>query len=56
MASFIKDIKEIRQRAIEKIEDGPVTASYRGDKDRSIAVLNEALATEIVCVLRYMHH
>jgi bacterioferritin len=56
MASFIKDIEEIRQRAIEKIEDGPVTASYKGDKDRSIAVLNEALATEIVCVLRYMHH
>lgn len=56
MASFIKDIEEIRQRAIDKIEDGAVTASYKGDKDRSIAVLNEALATEIVCVLRYMHH
>ncbi len=56
MASFIKDIQEIRQRAIDKIQDGPVTATYKGDKDRSIEVLNEALATEIVCVLRYLHH
>lgn len=56
MATFIKDIEEIRQRAIDKIEDGPVTATYRGDKEKSIEILNEALATEIVCVLRYMHH
>jgi bacterioferritin len=56
MASFIKDVEEIRQRAVEKIEDGPVTATYGGDKDKAIAILNEALATEIVCVLRYMHH
>jgi bacterioferritin len=56
MASFIKDVEEIRQRAMEKLEDGPVTATYKGDKDRTIEILNEALATEIVCVLRYMHH
>src|SRR5512146_469776 len=56
MASFVKDVEEIRQRAISKIEDGAVTATYKGDVDRSIAILNEALATEIVCVLRYMHH
>ena len=56
MASFVKDVEEIRQRAIEKIEDGPVTPTYKGDVDRTISVLNEALATEIVCVLRYMHH
>src|SRR5512140_5038 len=56
MARFIKDIEEIRQRASEKIEDGAVTATYKGDKERSIEILNEALATEIVCVLRYMHH
>src|ERR1043166_7473113 len=56
MASFIKDVEEIRRRAVEKIEDGPVTATYRGDKDHAIEILNEALATEIVCVLRYMHH
>lgn len=56
MASFVKDVEEIRQRAISKIEDGPVTPTYRGDVDRTISILNEALATEIVCVLRYMHH
>lgn len=56
MASFVKDVEEIRRRAQQKIEDGPVTATYKGDKDRTIEILNEALATEIVCVLRYMHH
>jgi bacterioferritin len=56
MASFVKNVEEIRQRAIEKIEDGAVTATCKGDVDRTISILNEALATEIVCVLRYMHH
>ncbi len=56
MPQFVRDVQEIRQRAINKIEDGPVTAAYKVDKDRAIAILNEALATEIVCVLRYMHH
>jgi bacterioferritin len=56
MPQFVRDVEEIRQRAIQKIEDGPVTQSYGLDKDRVITILNEALATEIVCVLRYMHH
>ena len=56
MASFIKDIKEIRERARRNIDEGPITDGYKLDKERSIAILNEALATEIVCVLRYMHH
>jgi bacterioferritin len=56
MASFIKDIDEIRERARRKIDEGAVTESYGLDKDRAISILNEALATEIVCVLRYMHH
>jgi bacterioferritin len=56
MPQFVKDVEELRQRAIHKIEDGPVTESYGVDKERAIAVLNQALATEIVCVLRYMHH
>src|SRR5512140_2339978 len=56
MPQFVKDVEEIRQRAIDKIEEGAVTNAYRGDKDRTIAILNEALATESVCVLRYMHH
>ncbi len=56
MPQFVQDVEEIRQRAIRKIEEGPVTDAYRGDKDHTIAILNEALATEIVCVLRYLHH
>lgn len=56
MASFIKDIEEIRQRAMRKLEDGAVTNSYQLDKEQSVAILNEALASEIVCVLRYQHH
>jgi len=56
MPQFVKDVEEIRRRAAEKMEDGAVTSSYRGDVDKAISILNEALATEIVCVLRYMHH
>ncbi len=56
MPQFVKDVEEIRQRAIKKIEDGAVTSTYGLDKDKVISILNEALATEIVCVLRYQHH
>ena len=56
MPHFVRDIEEIRQRAIHKMEDGAVTESYKGDVNKTIEILNEALATEIVCVLRYMHH
>lgn len=56
MPQFVKDVEEIRQRASAKIEDGAVTRAYKGDVQKTISILNEALATEIVCVLRYMHH
>src|SRR5215470_7119416 len=56
MAHFVKDVEDLRRRALEKIEEGPVTQSYKGDVGKTIGILNEALATEIVCVLRYMHH
>jgi bacterioferritin len=56
MPQFVKDVQDLRQRAIRKIEDGAVTEAYGGDKEHTIDILNEALATEIVCVLRYMHH
>jgi bacterioferritin len=56
MPHFVRDIEEIRKRAIHKMEDGAVTESYKGDVNKTIEILNEALATEIVCVLRYMHH
>ncbi len=56
MASFIKDVEEIRQRAMRKLDEGAVTDAYQLNKEQSIAILNEALASEIVCVLRYQHH
>jgi len=56
MPSFLTDVEEIRQRAAERIEEGAVTDTYKGDVEQTISILNDALATEIVCVLRYMHH
>jgi bacterioferritin len=54
--SFLTDITEIRRRARQHIEDGAVTDAYKGDRKTVLRVLNEALATEIVCVLRYKRH
>ena len=54
--SFLSDISEIRRRARQHIEDGAVTDTYKGDRKTVLRVLNEALATEIVCVLRYKRH
>jgi bacterioferritin len=54
--SFLSNIQEIRESARQKIEDGPVTPDYALDKDQAVGILNEALATEIVCVLRYRFH
>src|SRR5262245_26291115 len=53
---FLSDIKEIRRRARQHMERGAVTAGYRADLDTVLQLLNEALATEIVCVLRYKRH
>jgi bacterioferritin len=53
---FLSDIKTIRQRAREHIEKGAVTHGYAADRGTVIKVLNEALATELVCVLRYKYH
>jgi bacterioferritin len=53
---FLSDIKTLRERARRHIENGAVTEGYRGDRDTIIRLLNEALATEIVCVLRYKRH
>jgi bacterioferritin len=50
------DVPRIRASAREQLGAGAVTAAYRADRERVIAVLNEALATEIVCVLRYRNH
>jgi bacterioferritin len=53
---FLTDIQEIRRRAREHVMKGAVTPAYKGDVQTAIKLLNEALATEIVCTLRYRRH
>jgi bacterioferritin len=53
---FLSDVSSLRKRARQHIEEGAVTAGYGGDTQTAIRVLNEALATEIICVLRYRRH
>lgn len=54
--SFVVDVKAIRERARQHIEQGAVTEGYKGNRETIIELLNDALATEIVCVLRYKSH
>ncbi len=53
---FLTDVKTLRKRARQHIERGAITAGYKADRETVVKVLNEALATEIVCVLRYKYH
>src|SRR6478735_7159421 len=53
---FLTDVATLRKRAREHIDQGAVTPGYGGDTQTAIRVLNEALATEIICVLRYRRH
>lgn len=53
---FLTDVKTLRERARENMDKGPVTDAYGADLKRVIEVLNQALATELVCVLRYKRH
>jgi bacterioferritin len=53
---FLTDIKTLRERARQHIEQGAVTEGYSADRKTVIKILNESLATEIVCVLRYKRH
>src|SRR5688572_20702434 len=53
---FLTDIKTLRERARQHIEQGAVTQGYSADRETVVKLLNEALATEIVCVLRYKRH
>ena len=53
---FLTDIETIRKRAREHIDKGAITDGYSADRETVVKVLNEALATEIVCVLRYKFH
>ena len=55
-SSIVKDVQAIRERARQHIEEGALTADYKADPETVVKLLNEALATEIVCVLRYRRH
>ena len=54
--TFLTDIKVLRERARRHIEQGAVTEGYQADRETVIKICNDALATEIVCVLRYKRH
>lgn len=53
---FLTDIKTLRERARKHIEQGAITEGYSADRETVVKLLNEALATEIICVLRYKRH
>ena len=55
-SAFVSDVAALRARARQHIEDGAVTPSYGAHRQTVLKLLNEALATEIVCVLRYKRH
>ncbi len=53
---YSEEISELRSRAREHMEKGAVTESYAADRETAIQLLNDALATELVCTLRYKYH
>jgi bacterioferritin len=56
MEEFLTDVKTLRENARKHMEKGSVTDAYGADLERVLYVLNQALATELVCVLRYKRH
>ena len=54
--SVLTDVPTLRKRARQRIEEGSVTAGYSADREVVIKLLNDSLATELVCVLRYRRH
>jgi bacterioferritin len=55
-APFVTDVEAVRRRARDHLEQGALTPNYRGDVETAIRLLNDAIATEIVCMLRYRYH
>ncbi|APR35495.1 ferritin-like domain-containing protein [Paraburkholderia sp. SOS3] len=53
---FVMDLERIRAQARQDMDDGPVTQTYKADRETVLKLLNGALATEIVCTLRYKRH
>lgn len=56
MDHFLTDVQTLRQRARQHIDEGAVTSGYSADRETVLKLLNDSLATEIVCVLRYRRH
>jgi bacterioferritin len=56
MKEFLTDVKTLRENARKNMGKGPVTDAYGADAKKVIEVLNQSLATEIICVLRYQQH
>jgi bacterioferritin len=56
MSEFVSDLKSIKKRAREHMDQGAVTGNYKADRKAVVNVLNDVLATELVCVLRYKRH
>jgi len=55
-SAFLTDVETLRARARQSLEDGAVTATYKGDAQKTIELLQTVVATELVCVLRYQMH
>jgi bacterioferritin len=56
MDKFLTDLKRIRENARKNMDKGAVTEGYKADRAQVLKVLNDVLATELVCVLRYKRH
>ena len=54
--AFVLDVEKIRADARQHMDEGPVTPSYGADRETVLKLLNDSLATEIVCTLRYKRH
>jgi bacterioferritin len=54
--NFVHDVKQLRERARKHMDQGAITENYEGKVEKTVEILNEALATELVCVLRYKFH
>jgi bacterioferritin len=54
--TFLEDVQKIRKKARTSMLDGAITADYSADRRRIVELLNDALATELICVLRYRRH
>lgn len=55
-SNFLTDVQTLRERARKNIEKGPVTEGYKGNREMILELLGQALATELLCVLRYRQH